>query len=316
MLFRSASADVDPPPLVLPSDLERLVGALHGARHLTVVGAPHFLLNTGRGALGRDLLPLVDGVESLVGEDVPAAALSIHCGDDFFMELDAIPAIDLKPSGLVARFRERIAGLPDAVDTMCAARDLHPYARSLVRKLPAMLRVLAAQARCGVEGRIAVATVRLPRPAGHNLALATEVLLAQGEGGGTASADADASHDAGARLARSMTLRFAKDTLEKSLQLISEEIGVPIEILGPDLQREGITKNQSFGLDESDKPAADILRVVLAKANPDGKLVYVIRKQGGAESIAITTRAAAAGRGEALPPAFGNHGAARAEESK
>ena len=101
-----------------------------------------------------------------------------------------------------------------------------------------------------------------------------------------------------------MTLTFAKDTLEKSIQMISEEIGVPMEILGGDLQLEGITKNQSFALDERDKPAEAILRVILAKANPDGKLVYVVRSEEGRESIKITTRAAVAKRGETLPPGF------------
>jgi len=310
----AAAADADPPPLVMPSDLERLVTQLHGTRHLTLVGAPHFLLNAGRASLAGALAPLAAGVESLVGEGVLAAALSIHCGADFFMELDAVPALDVRPTALAARFQERIAGFPAAVEAFCAARDLHPYGRTLVMKLPMMARVLAAQVRCGAEGRVAVATVRLPRPAGHNLALAADLLLAQADG--AAPAASAVPQDAWARLGRKMTLRFEKDTLEKSLQLVADEIGVPIEILGPDLQREGITKNQSFGIDERDKPAADVLRVILAKANADGKLVFVVRKQDGVESIAITTRAAAAARGEALPPAFRDDSAAPVEGSK
>jgi hypothetical protein len=98
-----------------------------------------------------------------------------------------------------------------------------------------------------------------------------------------------------------MTLTFVKDNLERSIQVISEEIGVPMEILGGDLQLEGITKNQSFGLDEQDKTAEAVLRVILAKANPDGKLVFVVRKKDGGETIEITTRAAVQKRGDTLP---------------
>jgi len=47
------------------------------------------------------------------------------------------------------------------------------------------------------------------------------------------------------------------------------------------------------------------LRRVLSLANPDGKLVYVIRSgDGEPQTIAVTTRAAAAKRGERLPGEF------------
>jgi hypothetical protein len=86
--------------------------------------------------------------------------------------------------------------------------------------------------------------------------------------------------------------------------MISDEIGIPMEILGGDLQLEGITKNQSFGLDERDKSADAVLRTILAKSDSAGRLVYVIRKRDGVESIEITTKAAAAKRGDTLPAGF------------
>ena len=77
-----------------------------------------------------------------------------------------------------------------------------------------------------------------------------------------------------------------------------------MHIEGKDLQLEGITKNQSFGLDERDKPADEILRKVMQLANPDGKLVYVLKplEPGGKDVVFITTRAAVAKRGDKLPP--------------
>ena len=89
------------------------------------------------------------------------------------------------------------------------------------------------------------------------------------------------------------------------MEMLAGEIGVPIVILGADLQLDGITKNQSFRLDQHDLPARDILHKILQLANPDGKLVYVIKPgESGAETLFITTRAAAAKRGDRLPAEF------------
>jgi len=94
-----------------------------------------------------------------------------------------------------------------------------------------------------------------------------------------------------------------------------QDIGVPIVIRGPDLQADGITKNQSFGIDVSDKPAEEILVQILRLANPDKeatgpgdrrqKLVYII-EQGPdkTEQIVVTTRARAKERRNELPAAF------------
>ncbi len=100
------------------------------------------------------------------------------------------------------------------------------------------------------------------------------------------------------------TLSFPRDTLEKSLQMLFEDVGIQYEILGGDLQLEGITKNQSFGLDEHDKTVEEILQKIMRLANPDGKLVYVIKPKtpGGPEMLFISTRAAVAKRGDKLPP--------------
>ena len=74
----------------------------------------------------------------------------------------------------------------------------------------------------------------------------------------------------------------------------------------------GITKNQSFGLEERNQTADAVLRAILARSNPDGKLVYVIRSRDGVESIEITTRAAAAKRKDPLPAVFADQPATQA----
>ena len=98
-----------------------------------------------------------------------------------------------------------------------------------------------------------------------------------------------------------MSLSFDRDTLERSLELLSQEMGVNVVILGADLQREGITKNQSFAIDERNQPAVSVLWNILRRASRDGKLAYVVRSaESGGGTIFITTRAAARDRGETV----------------
>jgi serine/threonine-protein kinase len=297
-----------PPDGMLPlsGELETLCSLLDSARHVTLVGSPHFLLHGGRAVLIGPLAAVAGPLEAFFGESVQAAAVSAHFGSDFHAELTAIPSRDLPPVELAKRLADGIAGAPDAVEAWCARLDPHPHGRRLVLRLPGMLQAVAANARAGTEASAAVLTVRLPPRAGHNLALATELALAQPQLAAPAAGPVAAAAPKSAleRLEKPMTLVFTKDTLENTMQMIADEVGVRIEILGKDLQLEGITQNQSFALDERDKPAAAILRSVLAKANSDGKLVYVVRVSDGTESLVITTRTAAAKRGETLPPAF------------
>ena len=290
----------------LPRELEELVAMLDADRHLTLFGSPHYLLTQGRVVLAGPLARLAEPLEDLFGDAVKAAAVSAHVSDQCYLELDAIATLDVRARDLARQLAAHLEGLPDAVERSCLALDPDPYGRILVMRLPQMLRVMVASMRSGSEGGGAILNAYLPRPAGHNLALAAELALAQSPGvaaGARPPAPAPpAAAGALARLERKITLVFTKDTLEKSLQMIADEIGVPLEIVGPDLELEGITKNQSFGLDARDRPAREILREILAKANPDGKLVYVVSGQGDDERILVTTRAAAEQRGDTLPP--------------
>ena len=78
--------------------------------------------------------------------------------------------------------------------------------------------------------------------------MGTELALAEApkSGGTEVKPAAKKAVDVAATLARQVSLSFPRDTLEKSLEMLSTEIGVEIVILGSDLQLEGITKNQSF----------------------------------------------------------------------
>lgn len=306
----------------LPQDLEELVGMLDSKRHLTLMGSPQYLLTDGRPLMTGPLERLVEPLGAFFGDGVKAAALSLHFGDNFYAEVDTIATRSEPAHPLSARLAKQFGKVADAVEDFCAAIDPHPYGRKLVMRLPGMLRVVDANARCGAEGKGVVLNAYLPRHAGHNLVLASELAIEQsptpgggpgagptGGSGGMARATpksgsaASAGQTGGPQtgLQKKISLVFAKDTLEKSIQMVSDEIGLQIEILGGDLQLDGITKNQSFGLEERDRPAEAVLRTILAKADSGGRLVYVVRKKEGVESIEITTKAAAAKRGDTLP---------------
>ncbi len=291
----------------LPRDLAVLAGMLDAERHVTLFGTPHYLLNRGRAALAGPLATLLEPLRWFFGESIAAAGLALHFNDQCYLELDVVTPFGQPPRKEAPELFARVASLPSAVEAAVAASSLHPYGKVLVLRLPAMLRLLVANARWAPEGEGVVINAYLPHHAAHNLAVATELTLAQAGGppgfpvaGGRPATGGDAL----AKLGRTITIVFPKDTLETAVQMVADQIGVAMEIVGPDLQLEGITKNQSFGLDEQDKPARDVLGVILAKANPDGKLVYVVRKDADGETIVITTRAAAENRGDQLPPGF------------
>jgi len=291
----------------LPRDLEELVGMLDASRHLTLFGSPDYLLHDGRPVLAGPLAKLVEPLAWFFGDSIRAAALSLHFGPDCYLELDAVPPAGISPRQLAQHLSANVATMAERTEEYCNALDPHPYGRKLVMRLPRMLGVVADHVHAGADGRGVIVNAWLPEHAPHNLALAAELALEQSPRAGgpppaAASGPGQAPAGAQAALAQTISLVFGKDTLEKSIQMIADEIGVEIEILGSDLQLEGITKNQSFGLDEKQKPAAEILTRILAKANPDGKLVYVIRKTDAGERIEITTRAAVDKRGDTLAP--------------
>ena len=302
-----ASIAAEGMPLV-PPDAERLVAALDTRRQLTLIASPSFLRNDGQLFLPKQLTPPAMAVADLLSESTTFAALSMFLGETCYVEIAAVPTTTEPPRRLVDEMAKRLEQLPDDVEPRCLALASGVYGGRLIGRLPGMLRVVAAELRWGVEDGLAVLNAHLPREAAHNITLASELALAQEPGAAAAVAVVAATPDqprtVNEKLAQTVSLVFAKDTLEKSIEMLSGESGIPMEILGSDLQLEGITKNQSFGLDQQEQSVDTILRTILAKANPDGKLVYVIRGEGETASLVITTKAAVAKRGESLPPGF------------
>ncbi len=328
----------DNPP-ALGRDLEELLAASDRDHDLTILASPGLLQTASRdwfpGYAARMRAPLawfLSGSEAEVvaettaapetarametraidmsSQGLPQAVLaSAHLSEtDLFLELRAMAATNQPAPTLVRAFRERVARMPKRVSEYIRTLELSEYSHDVLFDFPLMVEQLGRYTVVGTEGRQVVLRTYLPNVAAHNLALGTRLALAerprQAVAAGTRpTAKAPAAEPLAKRLDRKMSLVFDRATLEKALQLVGEEIGAEVEIRGADLQLEGITKNQSFGLDARDQTAREILRNIMMRASPDGKLIYVIKgsASSGAETLVITTRASARQRGEAVP---------------
>ena len=314
------------PPL--RRDIERLIEHTDSERHVTAIFAPNALFSDGSQLFSGGLARLRGPLFWFLGDELSGAALSLHwTNDDFFTELVATPTLETPPEKAAKIFAERVSQIPVSVESYVVTLNPQPYGKLLVARLPEMLRKLATYTRSTADRDFFILRAYLPTVAGHNLLLASELTLAEPPGSATVAASAMPSgvaaktspnspaNTAAEKLAKITSLKFARDTLESALDQLSQDIGAPIEIRGPDLQADGITKNQSFGIDVSNKPAAEILVEILRLANPDKsspgpndarqKLVYVVESSGDkTETIVVTTRARAAARKEELPAAF------------
>jgi hypothetical protein len=311
----------DPPPM--RRDIERLLTHTDANRCLTIVVAPNSLFSEG-GSVFRDMPRLRDALFWFLGDELSAVAVSLHWDENFFIELLAVPTLDTSPQRAARILMQRLAEIPGKIEQYLAVLKPQPYGQPVLERFPAMLRTMVAYTRSGVEDQTVVLRCYLPAVAGHNLLAGAELALAEPPGGMGSVAEAAAPArpastppvSASEGLHRVTSLRFTRDTLEAALERLSEDMGVPVVIRGADLQAEGITKNQSFGIDLIDKPAEEILVEILRLANPDKtatgpgdvrqKLVYIISAsgEGAAEQVVVTTRAAAAERGDVLPAVF------------
>jgi hypothetical protein len=307
-----------PPPL--RRDMERLLSRTDSARQATLLFAPSFLFGEGTDLFSGEATRLRDPLFWFLGDDLSAAALSMHLGESCFVELVAVPTFDVPTNKVANQLAQRLAKSPDLVAAYNSALAPSDFGRAVVARFPEMVRALARYTRHRADREHVVLRCYLPAAAGENLLMGAELTLAESQGGNksqsNASAESGSPKSVRERLQLRTSLRFTKDTLEAALKMLADDVGVEIIIRGSDLQLDGITKNQSFGIDLADEPAEEILTQILRLANPDKtasgpsdpkqKLVYVVQPKtsGGPEVVFVTTREAAKKRGETLPAVF------------
>jgi hypothetical protein len=288
-------------------DLEVLRRTSDDQRHVSLLFSPTFFGTSGGslfvGPLERLKDPLLGFLTSELGTLPHGCLASVHLGDDLFGELRLTP--DAETAAAAKQYRQHVQGLTEQMYDYVGGA-ISPYSAKILQRFPRWLEELDRYTRAGTNDKQVVLRSYLPAIAAHNLAFGTQLALLESPGGGMIAQASTAAPAQPKTLAEMLkqkyTLTFDRDSLERTLELISKDTGIPITILGGDLQLEGITKNQSFGLDEKDKPIFEILKTIMQKANPEGKLIYVIAKEGDKEVLHVTTRAAAAKRGDKIPP--------------
>ncbi|MGD9644701.1 MAG: hypothetical protein AB7U73_03250 [Pirellulales bacterium] len=287
----------------LRRELELLREASDTQRQFTFLFAPNFLATGGKGLLSGIAVPLRDEIDWLLGPFPRGAMLSLQLADTLFVELAVYASADQKPLVQERNLRRRWAELPTRASEYLTTVSLSDYNRAVLERWPRMLDVLVDYTRADVEERVVRLRAYLPAIAAHNLALAGWLALEAPTLGTVAVSDSAKPNDLQTLLARRISLSFPRTPLETALELFAAEAGVELEIVGEDLRREGITKNQMLALDVQQQPAGQVLESILRLANAEGKLVYVITSRvdegdGPREMIVVTTRAAAARRSE------------------
>jgi serine/threonine protein kinase len=294
---------------LLRRGIEQLLSHSDDQRQFTLLLTPSYLLTDGRDLLAGPLAALHAPLRQFLDESIEAVLLSAQVDAQLFVELRVAAPVDRPPLALQELLRSRWEKIPERVENYVAALDPQEHGQLMIQRFPRMLELARDYTRSGVDDRQVVMSTVLPAAAAHNLILGADLTLLETAGSDAATEPAAASpsvRTAAESLKQKITLRFPRESLEAALELISQEIDVPIVIVGADLQLDGITRNQAINnFDQRDQPAEQALRKLLLLANPEGKLVYQISPAGGGrETVRITTRAALKKRGEPLPPGF------------
>ncbi|MCH5373282.1 MAG: hypothetical protein JJ992_04855, partial [Planctomycetes bacterium] len=255
---------------------------------------------------------------------------SLHLDQFAYAELLVVGSLGQAKDAPARGIRARLQEAPDRVERYIAGIDPPPYWRMVALRYPQMLRYVQSKTRTGTQGDIAVINAALPLESVHNLVFATEMALQSSPGvvAGTSMHDSPptAPRDFAELLTCRFTIRFPQDSLEFAMQNIETEVRdrfpnlafpFAIRILGGDLEKNGITRNQQIReFDQQDRPLAEILTAMVLKANPKAttdprdpsqQLIWAIGPSPeGADhgAILITTRDAAAQRGYEVSATF------------
>jgi hypothetical protein len=291
-------------------------------RQVTVLFAPNYLRSARVALYPGRLAPLHDAIGWFLGpgDDIQAGLLSLHADNSFFAELRLYCVRDVKPEVVARDVYNRLGAISDKLLNHMSTLQISGYSSPFMFRLQGVLQSLHRYTRYDRDmpkGQQAVLRCYLPPGAGSYLVHATDLVLLETAGTASVSTQVVAAQPKTVweKLKQNSNLAFGREPLINAVKLLEDEIGVKIEIQGKDLELDGITKNQSFGIDMRDKPAEEILLSIVLRANPEKtespteekqKLIYVVKEnhEGGGDVIWITTRAAAMKRGDKIPDVF------------
>jgi|GEM_PF-3060446 len=321
-LVRSIAADHrDANPVMLRRELEQLRKATHDTDHVTILTNPNFLRDEAQDLFPEMRRSLLDGLYEFWSQEAQAVSLGMQLNDVALVEVRMIAREDLPPRRLAGRVQKFVAALPDRTTGHLGRVQLDPYWQPLAMRFPTMLHFLREQARVADEGKQVAANVALPVEGIHNLLLATELSSATPVTDVATNVVDRSSWKMDEVLQSKTSIRFSQKSLEQAMNDIAVQVreelkGLPftfsIELVGADLELDGITRNQQIrDFSAANVSVSDALTAIVQKANPvqgvtdaaspDQKLVWAV----GSGKVLITTKSAAKQKGIDLPAVFG-----------
>ena len=310
--------------------LQRLADRTDREQHICFLTSPRAL--TGRfgrklwGDLGDTIVPKL---RIFFPDEINAFSVHLHVDDGDYLELHVEHSPDVSAKDLEQQLDTKIRETVKEVGAFADGLPKLEYWEGVRQRILPMAERLASGLRWDVEFGDVIANAWLPPDAAQNLIAASELTLAFADTVAPPEmVDAKRTPQTIEELLaskRSLNIANPPD-LNILLSELASDINddfpdmpfpLKIKLMGNDLQKEGITQNQRPGaLAFEDLALSDILTKIMTSANPSKditgpsdpncKLVWVVVDDEGTNNkqVAVTTRAAATERSEALPAAF------------
>ena len=319
----------DNSPPLLRREMNWLWQSSDAQRHVSILFEPSFLYGDGLPLFAGQRRKALDALGNFLGDGIQAVTLSMHVDRGLFWELRIAGQLDRNPYELASQYRDKLEQLHGHVLDYIASLDTPLYWRKLAIQFPPMIGELYRHARIGFEGDQAIVNGALPLNAAHNLVLGTELAIHSVPGADVGGGPPMQKMTLPQVLdEHRLTLNIPQQSLEFSIRDLAAEVnnGVSnlqspfaIRIIGPDLQLDGITRNQQIkDFSVSGATVAETLTLLVMKANPvttvtdpaelDQKLIWVVAadpdQPEGPAIVLITTRTAAETKGYSLPDVF------------
>lgn len=315
---------------ILSRPLQRLAKRTDGDRHVTLLTSPKALTDRfGRTLWGAASDRIVPSLQLFFPDEIRGFSLGVHIDQGDYLELQIEHSPDISARSLAEKLAKEVPRWIGGVAAFAASLPSVEYWNTVRQRIDLMTARLVEPLRWDVEFGQVVANAWLPPDATHNLVAASELTLAFADSVAAESlvANRRSPQTIEELLATPRSLNLANPPdLNILLTQLADDINddfpdmpfqLKISLLGNDLQKEGITQNQRPGaLRFENLTLAEMLTQIMVSANPDKnisgpadpecKLVWVVDEDVDEDvrRIAITTRAAAEGRGDVLPPAF------------
>ena len=309
---------------ILRRELEQLRLATHDTDHIALLANPNFLRDEAQGLFPNTRRRLLDGLYEFWSQDAQAVSLGVQLTDVALAEARMIAREDLPPRRFAGLVKRRLDELPSRTRDFLGRVELDNHWQRLALRFPKMVDFLTQHSRVVSEDKEVAISAAVPAEAVHNLLLASELSFASRLRVDNANETEDrSSWTIDDVLASSLTIRFAQKSLDIAMgdtaQQVNDELtGLPfqfsIEVVGTDLEPEGITRNQQIrDFESSNKTLNEALTALVMKANPDQsvtvptdpkqKLIWIPAK-GDPGKILISTRVGAKNKGINLPAVF------------